>query len=447
MSKQLKYLIRRFLPDWLVNYYHLTVAVSAAVFYRFPAKKLRVIGVTGTNGKTTTCHLIVAILEAAGRRVGMTTTIDFKIAETLVENNLKMTSLNPFVVQKLLRRMVEADCQDAVIEVTSIALDQHRLWGIPFYGAVFTNLTHDHLDYHQTMENYRSSKEKLFSSRPGLSVINRDDETADYFLSHSANRTISYGINEGGEVVAKKVYARPGGTDFVLLVSNRQASINLPLPGVFNVYNALAAAAACLGLGIDLETVVEALNNAAPVAGRMEVVEAGQAFTVIIDYAHTPDALQKVYQTLKPTVRGKLISVLGAAGDRDRTKRPILGALAGRYADYVFITDEDPYTEDPQAIIDEVAAGVPRGRPRRGRMKVNRESEIPFKYKDTGEEIWWWRVLDRRAAIERALKMARPQDVVLVTGKGAEKAMAVGHELIPWSDRQVLEELLVKYRV
>jgi len=447
--KELKAFIRHLLPDALINRYHLVVAVLANLIYGFPAKKLRVIGVTGTNGKTTTCHLIADTLRASGRRVGMTTTIDFRINNELVENNLKMTTVSPFLLQKLLKRMVDAGCQDVVLEVTSIALDQHRLWGIKFDVAVFTNLTHDHLDYHKSMANYRLSKEKLFSARPFLSVVNIDDPSAEHFLGHTANHTITYAIEGRADLMAKKVYPRPGGTDFVLLLndSQRQATVNLPLPGVFNVANALAAAAVCLGLGISLEAVVESLNSASAVAGRMEVVDVGQSFTVIVDYAHTPDALQKVYETIKPTVHGKLISVLGATGCRDKTKRPILGALAGRFADYVFITNEDPYTEDPLKIMNEVAVGVPKGRPRRGRMRTSRESEVPFKYRETGENIWWWQVLDRREAIQRALKLARPQDVVLVTGKGAEKVMAVGHKLVPWSDRAVLEEELKKYQI
>jgi len=445
--KKLKAFIRRFFPNSLVNRYHLAVAILANVIYGFPARKMRIIGVTGTNGKTTTCHLITDILRASGRRVGMTTTIDFRIDNQLVENNLKMTTVSPFLLQKLLKKMVEAGCQDVVLEVTSIALDQHRLWGIKFAVAVFTNLTHDHLDYHKSMTNYRLAKEKLFDNRPFLSVVNLDDPSAEHFLKHTANHTITYAIEGRADLMAKKVYPRPGGTDFVLLLndSQRQATVNLPLPGVFNVANALAAAATCLGLGVNLEAVVDSLNDAAPVAGRMELVDVGQSFTVIIDYAHTPDALQKVYETIKPTVHGKLISVLGATGCRDRTKRPILGALAGRFADYVFITNEDPYTEDPLQIMNEVAVGVPKGRPRRGRMKTSTESEIPFKYRETGEGLWWWQVPDRREAIARALKLARPQDVVLVTGKGAEKVMAVGHKLIPWSDRAVLEEELKKY--
>lgn len=445
---ELKRFIRKFAPDWAVNYYHLFSAVLAAAIYRFPARRLRVIGVTGTDGKTTTCHLIAAILEASGRKVGMATTVDFQIGSRLVENNLKMTTVSPFLLQRLLSRMVAAGCQDAVLEVTSIGLDQHRLWGIPFQVAVFTNLTHDHLDYHHSMEQYRQAKEKLFARRPFLSVVNLDDPVADKFLRYTANRTLTYGLKSAGDVVAKKVYGRSGGTDFVLLFRSRQASINLPLPGEFNVYNALAAASVGLGLGLSLEEVVAGLNSAKPVPGRMEVVEAGQSFTVIVDYAHTPDALQKVYETLRPTVRGKLISVLGATGERDKTKRPIMGALAGRYADFVFVTNEDPYHEDPMTIIDAVAAGVPRGRPRRGRYKIKREeTEVPFKYKESGEGLWWWRVLDRGEAIKKALKMARPQDLVLVTGKGAEKVMAVGSKLIPWSDKEVLTELLQKHQV
>ncbi len=448
MIKVLKRLVRRFIPDRMIDYYHLWMGILAAYWYGQPSKKMRIIGVTGTNGKTTTCHLITGVLEAAGRRVGMATTIDFKIGDVLHENNLKMTTASPFLLQKLLRQMVKAGCQDAVVEVTSIGLVQHRLWGIKFHTAVFTNLTHDHLDYHKTMEAYRLAKEKLFADRPVLSVINADDPAAEHFTKYTANRTITYSVKQRADLMAKKVYQRSGGTDFVLLAGQRQATVNLPLPGTFNVYNALAAAGVGLGLDIPLETVISGLHQVLSVPGRMEVVDAGQAFTVIVDYAHTPDALQKVYETLKPTVRGKLISVLGATGRRDKTKRPILGALAGRYADFVIITNEDPYDEDPHAIIDAVSEGVPRGRPNRGgRLRINKESEIPIKYKDSGEDIWWWRIPDRREAIAKALEMARPQDVVLVTGKGAEKVMAVGHKLVPFSDRAVLEELLVKYQV
>jgi UDP-N-acetylmuramoyl-L-alanyl-D-glutamate--2,6-diaminopimelate ligase len=444
----MKKLIRKIFSQRAVNRYHFVMAVLANVIYRFPSKQLRVIGVTGTNGKTTTCHMITAVLEAAGRKVGMTTTIDFKIGDKLTVNDLKMTTVSPFRLQKMLRQMVDAGCEDAVVEVTSIALDQHRLWGIYFHTAVFTNLTHDHLDYHGSMTEYRLSKEKLFASHPVLSVVNTDDPAGAEFTKYPADYLITYGLNAQSLVAAKKLYARPGGTDFVLVIGQRQATLNLPLPGRFNVYNALAAATVGIGLNVTLDDIITGLRKVTAVPGRMEVIEAGQAFTVIVDYAHTPDALQKVYETIKPTVRGKLISVLGATGRRDKTKRPILGALAGRYADYVFLTNEDPYDEDPQSIIDEVAEGVPRGRPKRGRYKIKREdTEIPFKYKDNGEDIWWWRVPDRRDAIERALKMARPQDVVLVTGKGAENVMAVGDRLVPWSDRKVLEEILQKYTI
>lgn len=444
----LKRKIRSITPEWFVDFYHLKMSILAALYYGFPAKKLRVIGITGTNGKTTTAHILTSILQASGRKVGMVTTIDFQIGDKITENNLKMTTVSPFLLQKLLSKMVKAGCEDAVIEVTSIGLEQHRLWGIPFQAAVFTNLTHDHLDYHQSMERYRQAKEKLFSHRPQLSVINIDDPAAEHFLKHTANRTITYGINHAADLTAKKIFARPGATDFVMLARGHQSSVSLPLPGEFNVYNALAAAGTGLGLGLSVEEVLDGLTNVSPVAGRMEVVDEGQSFTVIVDYAHTPDALQKVYETIKPTVRGKMIAVMGATGERDKAKRPILGAIAGRFADFVIVTNEDPYREDPAAIIDEVAAGVPRGRPNKGgRLKVNKESEVTLKYKDNGEDIWWWRIADRKEAIAKALKMAGPQDVVIVTGKGAEKVMAVGDKLVPYSDRAVLEELLVRYRV
>lgn len=438
---------RKIFSRKMINRYHLVMAMLANVVYGFPARKLRIIGVTGTNGKTTTCHMIASILEAGGRKVGMSSTTTFKIGDELIENNIKMTTVSPFALQKLLKKMVEADCEDAVIEVTSIALNQYRLWGLEFQTAVFTNLTHDHLDYHQTMSEYRLAKEELFAHHPELSVINHDDPYAKDFLKYPADHVLTYGLHGQPLIAAKKLYARPGGTDFVLVIGQRQASINLPLPGEFNVYNALAAATVGIGLGLPIEAVVIGLRRVTAVPGRMEVVDVGQPFTVIVDYAHTPDALQKVYETVKPTVRGKLISVLGATGRRDKTKRPILGALAGTYADYVFVTNEDPYDEDPEQIINEVANGISKGRPKRGRMKVNRESEVPFKYRESGEELWWWRVSDRKEAIAQALELARPQDVVLVTGKGAEKMMAVGSQLVPFSDREVLERLLEKYRV
>ncbi len=444
----LKTSIKNKTPNWLVNFYRWKVAFIAGLLYGFPARKLRVIGITGTNGKTTTCHMLTSVLEAAGHKVGMVTTIDFKIDGKLIENSKKMTSVPPFLLQKLLKQMVQNGCEFAVVEVTSIGLDQHRLWGIPFEAVALTNLTHDHFDYHGTMEEYRAAKEKLFAHRPALSVVNLDDPSAEHFLRYTANRTITYGINERADVTAKKVFERSSGVDFVMLVGTRQATVNLQLPGKFNVYNALTAASIAIGLGIDFEQIVTGLHSVTTVAGRMEVIDEGQAFTVIVDYAHTPDALQKVYETIKPTVRGKLISVLGAAGDRDKTKRPILGALAGRFADYVIITNEDPYSEDPLTIINEVVAGVPRGRPNKGgRYKVNRESDVPFKYKENGKDLWWWIVPERRDAIAKALELARPQDVVLVTGKGAEKVMVVGSHHLPWNDREVIEELLKTYKV
>lgn len=447
MFRAIKRLLRKISPAWLVDFYHFTQAAIAALLNGFPAKRLKVIGVTGTDGKTTTCHLIDTILSANNARVGRITTIDWKIGEQVFENNYKMTTPSPFLIQRLLRKMVEAGCEWAVVEVTSIGLSQHRLLGIPFYGAVFTNLTHDHLDYHGSMEAYRLAKEKLFRGRPFLSVINADDPASTHFLKHPANRTLTYALKSQADLVAKKLYQRSSGIDFVLLYKGRQATINLPLLGEFNVYNSLAAAATALGLNYSLPAVVGGLRLAKPVPGRMEVVDEGQAFSVIIDYAHTPDALQKVYETLRPSVRGRLIAVLGATGERDKTKRPIMGAIAGRLADFVIVTNEDPYREDPEAIINQVAEGVARGRPKKGRYKLNRESDVMLKYKDTGEGVWWWRILDRREAIAKALEMARPQDTVVVTGKGAEKVMAVADKLVPYSDRAVLEELLQKYRV
>ncbi|HUD21100.1 MAG TPA: Mur ligase family protein, partial [Candidatus Saccharimonadales bacterium] len=273
-------LFRKIFSQKTINRYHFVMAVLANIIFRFPSKNLRLIGVTGTNGKTTTCHMITSILEAAGRKVGMTTTIDFKIGDELITNDLKMTTVSPFRLQKMLRQMVDRGCEDAVIEATSIALDQHRLWGLKFHTVVFTNLTHDHLDYHGNMTDYRLSKEKLFANEPALSVINADDPASEFLLQHPADVVLTYGLKHTSLVAAKKLFARPGGTDFVLVIGQRQASLNLPLPGLFNVYNALAAATVGIGLNINLDDIVTGLRSVTSVPGRMEVVEAGQAFTV-----------------------------------------------------------------------------------------------------------------------------------------------------------------------
>lgn len=443
---KIKQSLKKIIPPQLMQTYHLVSAVAASYWYGRPGRQLRLIAVTGTNGKTTTCYLLRDILSASGRQVGMTTTVSFAVNDTVQDNISKMTTINPWRLQKLLKQMVTAGCEDAVIEATSIASHQHRLWGLKWQAVVFTNLTHDHLDYHGDMEHYRQAKEQLFANRPGLTVINQDDPAAGHFLKYQANRTLTYGVEAKADVMAKKVFARSGGSDFVLLYDGRQAAVNLPLPGAFNVANALAAATTALGLGVSIETITDSLNQAQPVPGRMEAIDAGQSFTVIVDYAHTPDALEKVFSTIKPTVLGKLITVFGATGERDSVKRPVMGELAAASSDITILTTDDPYHEDPADIIDQIIPGLSKGHAQKGKMKVSQEGDVPIKYQDNGENDWWYRIIDRKQAIAKALELARPQDVVLVLGKGAEKVMVVGDKHLPWNDRQVLEELLKKHQ-
>lgn len=447
----IKNFLKKLLPPDFILWTHKARAVIAAYWYGFPARELKVIGITGTNGKTTTCHLITKILEEAGYKVGMATTINFKIGERVFPNETKMTTVSPFLLQKLLRDMARAGCHYAVIETTSHAIAQYRNWGINYEITVLTNITHEHLDYHKTYEEYREVKTRLFAHSPKVSVINLDDRAGRYFLDLPAYQHFTYGLDAQGhpeqsrgaassgqnkpDILGRKLVPQPDGIMFTAVTPMGQLAVDLKIPGTFNVYNALAAIAVGISQGIGLEIIKFALESVTGVPGRMEKIEAGQDFLVYIDYAHTPDALEQIYKTLKPVAKGKIISVFGAAGDRDKTKRPIMGALGGKYADYVIITNEDPYTEDPMAIIEQVADGVPRGRPlKRGAKGVKKEKG--------GEGVWWWKILDRREAIKKAFALAREDDIVLITGKGAETSMAVGDKKIPWSDKKVILELL-----
>lgn len=429
--------LRKILPPSIILWTHKVRGMLAALIYRMPAKNIRVIMVTGTNGKTTTCHLIAAVLKAANYKVAMATTIDFIIDDRQWKNTSKMTTLSPFALQKFIREAVKDGCHWLVLETTSHAISQHRIWGIKPKIAVLTNITHDHLDYHGSLEEYRNTKAKIFQEAE-ISIINLDDKSANYFLNLGLNKIISYGTAnpenpraQKPDLLAKKIILEATGSLFTVVTPSGQVGVNLKLPGKFNIYNALAALAVGVEFQLNLELVRGAIESVTNIAGRMEKVEMGQSFTIIIDYAHTPDALEKIYQTLELTRKGRLIAVFGACGDRDRSKRPIMGALAGRFADIVIVTDEDPYSEEPMRIIEEVASGVNRG-------ETKSNPKIPGKN--------FFKVLDRRDAIEKAFELAQSDDIVLITGKGAEECMVVKDKKIPWSDKKVVKELLMKRR-
>ncbi len=414
------------LADGIRPAYHFGLAVLGETFYRFPGRKLTVIGVTGTNGKSTTANLIASVLEERGFEVGLATTINYKIGNKKWRNESKMTSLGRFGTYRLLRRMVNAGCTHAVIEVSSHALHWNRVWKVPFQTAVFTNLSRDHLDLHKTMDNYRAAKGKLFVGLAHnqdintLAVINADDKEADYFASFGASRTIFFSASgkshaNGETLIASNIKATPTSSRCTAELGGEKLEFTLALPGRFNVENALAAAAVGIGHGATPQQIATGIAKVKGVPGRMEALSVGQPFEIIVDYAHTPDAFDNVLRTLRPLTKGRLIGVFGATGDRDRGKRPELGRTAAKYCDRLILTEEDPGSEEPQAIIDEILPGLP--------SKADYSVEV-----------------DRRLAIRKALTEARPGDTVVLLAKGHETVMAYRDGMKPWSDQGVAAE-------
>lgn len=422
--------IRKIIPDNhpLRLLYHRIKAMIAAVVYGFPANGMIVIGVTGTNGKTTTVNLIANILSKNGDKVGMTSTVGFRIGDDKWVNDTKQSTVSPFALQKLLKRMRAAGCKYAVLEVTSHAVTQSRIFGINFDVAVITNITEDHLEYHGNFNNYLEAKGGLFRkvSRgkrkfgvPKVLVLNADDQYFSYFDRFVADQKVNYGL-KSATVYAAELVKKPDGSEFVLHVPNNAVPVGINLPGEYNVYNALAAAAVCMSLGVPLAAIADGLRESAVVPGRFEHIEAGQDYAVIVDYAHTTDALENLLKVYREVTPGRLFLVFGATGGgRDKAKRPKMGAAADELADYIVVTNDDPYEEDELGIIDQVSTGV------------RREEGRSF-----------WKIPDRHEAIRLALTLARKGDTVLIAGKGAEMVMMIGGKRVPWNDRVTVEELI-----
>jgi UDP-N-acetylmuramyl-tripeptide synthetase len=335
-----------------------------------------------------------------------------------------------------LKKAISAGCKYAVLEVTSQAIDQYRVWGINFDILVFSNISHDHLDYHKTKENYINSKLKVFKDNPtATAIINIDDSVAQTFIEAKNKRQIFYSVKKPVEngLVARKILESPTGSIFTAVFAGNQTTIDLQIPGMFNISNALAAIAVGIACEIPFDNIKKGLEGVSGVPGRMERIKVSQKqdFEVIVDYAHNADSLKNVYETVRQSMSkrdGKLIAVLGATGRRDKTKRPIMGALAGKLADLVIVTNEDPYDEDPQIIIDTVAAGVLKGKKGKWRLNTN-----------------YWKIMDRHEAIANAISMAKRGDIVIITGKGAEEVMAIGeNKFEPFSDRRVVKYELAK---
>ena len=399
----LKQEIKKNISPKFLGFYHYLWALVGALIFNFPAKNLIIIGVTGTSGKSTTTDLITRILEEAGEKVASISTIRFKLGEKEWENKYKMSMPGRCVIQKFLSQAKKAQCKYIVLEVTSEGIRQFRHKFIKFDTVVFTNLSPEHIESHGSFDNYRNEKLKLFRENNNAHIVNIDDENAKYFLDTPANKKITFGIKD-----AENIELEEGAT-----FSYRGLRFNLNLRGLFNIYNSLAAITVARHYEVSFEICKRALEKASGIAGRMEIISKNP--TVVIDYAHTPEQLEAVYKTFSGK---KLICVLGSCGGgRDKWRRPVLGKIAKQYCKEIFVTNEDPYDEDPMTIINEVA-------------------------ETAGSNAK--KVLDRKDAIKQAIKSAKPEDVVIITGKGSEPWMCVANgKKIPWSDKKIAEEQLL----
>lgn len=419
----MKQFIRSLAPAPILDLYHYALAMLGALYYRFPSRNLFVIGVTGTKGKSTTTELIAAILKEAGHTVAVASTIRFSIGRESEANLFKMTMPGRFFLQQFLRKAVNKGATHAVIEMTSEGARQFRHQGIALDALVFTNLAPEHLESHGGFEKYKEAKLSLAkhlessSKRPRYIVANVDDKHGKEFLNINVEHKLPFSLSN----------AEPYSTNekAVRFVWKKGELLTVPLPGVFNLKNILAAMTLCEALGVSFADMKKALEHIEPVPGRAERVEKGQPFAVVIDYAHTPDSLRALYETYaststSPGARRKLICVLGSTGGgRDTWKRPLMGAIADEFCSVAILTNEDPYDEDPHTIIDEVAKGF-----------KNKKPHI---------------ILERRSAIREALKEARSGDAVLITGKGTDPfIMGPRGTKEKWSDKRMAEEELKK---
>lgn len=423
----MKEFIKKIIPSRMISFYHFFLVAFASFFYRFPSKKIKVIGITGTNGKTTTAHLVAEILQNSGHKTAMISSIKFKIGDNEWKNTLKMTMPGRLKLQKFLRQAVNANCEYMVLEVTSEGIKQFRHKFIDFDCVAFTNLTPEHIESHGSFEAYKKAKGKLFETlkikHKTISIVNLDDNNAEYFLGFNADEKWGYSIgkskyeNENFKIIStEKHEALSNGIKF----SVKGVDFNLGLLGEFNIYNALTAICIALSQGVDLEICQKILQEIKGIPGRMEIV-VKNPFTIIVDYAHTPDAFEKVYKTIVDIAdsSSKIIGVFGSCGGgRDKWKRKEIAKIAEKYCDEIILTNEDPYDENPEQILDEIFAGF-----------------------SDAQDLKISKILDRREAIKQAIKIAKLNDIIVITGKGCEPWMCVANnKKIPWDDRDIAKK-------
>ncbi|MDF2668856.1 MAG: UDP-N-acetylmuramoyl-L-alanyl-D-glutamate--2,6-diaminopimelate ligase [Paenibacillus sp.] len=418
------------LPALHVKDARFAMAVLASHFYRYPSERMKLIGITGTNGKTTTSYILEQMLSDCGWRTGLMGTISIKIGNDWSE--AVRTTQEALDLQHSLSRMAEVGTEACIMEVSSHALELGRVKGCRFRTAIFTNLTQDHLDFHGTMERYQKSKGLFFArmnngyeedpDRRQYVVLNGDDEASAVYKASTSAEVIQYGLGPALDVRAAHIRITSQGTLFRLITFAGETDVQMKLIGKFNVYNALAAVAAMLVEGFQLERIKESLERVRVVPGRMELVEsANPNYAVVVDYAHTPDGLENALSTVKEFAEGRVITVFGCGGERDRTKRPLMGKIAAKYSDYVIVTSDNPRSEHPNSIISEIEQGI------------QTEESYPQFYSLEA---------DRRKAIQMAIEMASPKDVVLIAGKGHETTQIINGTTIHFDDRLVAQEAI-----
>jgi len=432
-------------------YYNLKSFI-AAIIYGFPGKKMKIIGITGTDGKTTTVNLTTHLLNESGIKTGMISTTTFAIGKEKFANQTKRTSVSPFLMNKLLKKMLKTKCEYVVLEVSSHALEQKRFYGVNFDIAILTNITPEHLDYHHNLKEYRRVKSLLFQKLseskakqglPKTMILNQMDPVFESFSKFKADQKFSYGLKKDADFRASDIELKSDKSIFQLNIaelvykqlkqsvpsqqehaSARCIKIQLPLVGEFNIENALAATAIASSVGLTLEQIQQNLKTFGGVGGRMEKIEVGQNFNVIVDFALTPEALRKLFETAQNFTKGKVIGVLGCTGDRDKTKRPVTGKMVAEMLDVFILTDDETYTENSGKIREEVKKGI-----KATQKQENRD---------------WYEIGDRMEAIRFALRIAEKDDTVLVTGMGSEATRNVGGKEIAWDEREIVRTELRK---
>jgi UDP-N-acetylmuramoyl-L-alanyl-D-glutamate--2,6-diaminopimelate ligase len=428
----MKELIKKFIPSFLISWYHFSLAALGAFFYRFPSRKLKVIGVTGTKGKTTTCNLIAQILNSLGFKTGMATTVNFRIGDREWINTTKQTMLGRFQLQKLLTQMAKEGCGYAVVETSSEGILQHRHRFIDYDIAVFTNLSPEHIERHGSFENYRAAKVKLFEKvsrqKQGIGIYNLDDENVDYFLKYPMAQKYGYTLKEEHKENIKSIAVND------VQLSSKKTKFRIDnlyfetkLIGEFNTYNVVAAVCLAVSQGIEIEKIKEVLSQAKAVPGRLEVIDQDQNFTVIVDYSYEPTSLENALKTVKIFNPARIIVVFGsAAGGRDKWRRAAMGKIADKYTDLIIVTTDDPYDEKPEVIVDDILKEILRNKERVLDKNV-------------------FRIIDRREAIKKALSLAQENDLILFAGKGGEVWMNLAKgKKIPWKETEIVRQELEK---